>query len=140
MSYDYNALVSQIAASRRRAAAASTLEEKLPHLQESVDAFSTLSGHCPMTPLLWMQYSQDTVELLQSLSGGDKDGGGEAGDEEDANNHRETRLQLLELGLSEFPGSAILQLYYLQQFSIPLVKQVRLYQSMFEGAFHFLKS
>ena len=121
MSYDYNALVSKISASRRQAAQASSTEEKLQHLQESVDTLSTLSGHCPMTPLLWMQYSKDTADLLMCLSGEDDEeeddddgGGGNENASLAAASARDTRLQLLELALSEFPGSAILQLHYLQ--------------------------
>ena len=100
MSYDYNALVSQIAISRREAAEIDEDDtNKILKLQQSIDAFSTLAAHCPMTPLLWMQYAADTAELLQALN---------------SDNVQETRLQMLELALAEFPGSAILQLHYLQ--------------------------
>ena len=110
MSYDYNALVQQIATSRRQAteirSRATTnnddAAELTQHLQSSLDAFSTLSEHCPMTPLLWMQYAADTCALLKIVT------------PDDASSAQETRLQLLELGLEEFPGSAILQLHYLQ--------------------------
>jgi hypothetical protein len=110
MSYDYNALVTQIVWSREQAAAAAsaqnggasnTMEAKLMYLQQSTEAFATLSSHCPMTPLLWMQYASDTTELLQAL-------------DTPANEALETRLQLVELGLAEFPGSAILHLHYLE--------------------------
>ena len=36
-------------------------------LQQSTDTFATLSLHCPMTPLLWMQYAWDTSLLLELL-------------------------------------------------------------------------
>jgi RNA recognition motif-containing protein len=101
MSYDYNALVSQIATSRRQAAQESQQEGKIIHLQVSLDSFATLSMSCPMTPLLWMQYASDTSQLLYFVTS-------------DSSASRETRLQLLELALEEFPGSAILQLHYLQ--------------------------
>eukprot|EP00980_Cylindrotheca_fusiformis_P001505 scaffold346_cov116-Cylindrotheca_fusiformis.AAC.19 len=100
MSYDYNELVSKIASSRR-SAAESEGDEKIVHLQEAVDRFSILSTQCPMTPLLWMQYSSDTAELLKTLTS-------------DIVSAQETHQQLLELALAEFPGSAILHLRYLQ--------------------------
>jgi RNA recognition motif-containing protein len=101
MSYDYNALVGQIASSRRLVAESDGDEEKLAHLQQAVDTFSNLSTECPMTPLLWMQYSADTAKLLETLT-------------QDPSSAVETRLQMLELALSEFPGSAILHVHYLQ--------------------------
>ena len=108
MSYDYNSLVSKIASSRRLAAEASNPENKLLHLQECVETFAELSGHCPMTPLLWMQYSRDTADLLLLLSG-------ETEPSPTTNaSAQATQLQLLELALSEFPGSAILHVRYLQ--------------------------
>ena len=102
MSYDYNGLVSQITSSRRLAAEGG--EEKINHLQQAVDSFSDLSAKCPMTPLLWMQYSADTAELLEELT-------------QDSAGAMETRLQILELALAEFPGSAILHVHYLQLLS-----------------------
>jgi RNA recognition motif-containing protein len=101
MSYDYNGLVSQIATSRRLTAEVTEKNEKMTHLQQSLDSFSTLSDNCPMTPLLWMQYASDTAQLLELVTN-------------DTSSALETRTQLLELALEEFPGSAILQLHYLQ--------------------------
>jgi RNA recognition motif-containing protein len=101
MSYDYNGLVSQIATIRRLTADATDKNEKMTHLQQSLDVFSTLSDNCPMTPLLWMQYASDTAQLLEVVTN-------------DMSSALETRMQLLELALEEFPGSAILQLHYLQ--------------------------
>jgi RNA recognition motif-containing protein len=74
---------------------------KIAHLQQAVDSFSVLSSHCPMTPMLWMQYSADTADLLHALS-------------DDEASALTTRLQMLELALAEFPGSAILHVHYLQ--------------------------
>jgi hypothetical protein len=88
MSYDYNALLSKIQQHR-----------KGKEWQEAVDTFSTLSTHCPMTPLLWMQYAHDTSQLLMEVS------------EKDA---IEVRVDTLELGLAEFPGCALLQLHYVE--------------------------
>lgn len=110
MSYDYNALVSKIATSRRRFLDPEVaLEDKILHLQESVETFATLSGHCPMTPLLWMQYSRDTADLLLTLSGES-----DSSSQEVIGSVRDTQLQLLEMALTEFPGSAILHLYNLE--------------------------
>ncbi len=109
MSYDYNALVYQVASIRQNAENASNSVDKLKYLQESVETFSTLSAHCPMTPLLWMQYSKDMADLLLCLSQNDEESSSEA-----AASSLDTRLQLLELALSEFPGSGILHLHYLQ--------------------------
>ena len=105
MSYDYNDLVAQIVSSRQHAAKANgNVEEKLSHLQQATELFSTLSSHCPMTPLLWMQYASDTMDLLESLG-------------TDYVEALETRLSILQLGLSEFPGSAPLHVHYLQLLS-----------------------
>ncbi len=124
MSYDYDGLVSEITTSRRLAREAElaleTLEnpsddystkelERLEHLSNSVDKFEVLSKHCPMTPLLWMQNALDTFELMRILK-----------QQEEPDNFTEgslielleTRIQLLELGLHEFPGSAILRLHH----------------------------
>ena len=126
MSYDYNDLVSQISKNRKLAASSSDDDDpttKMTHLQEAVDKFSTLSSHCPMTPLLWMQYAKDTSELLQLLSslssgGNDDDEDPTASVENTASTPSissiTTRIQLLELGISEFPGCAILHLHYIQ--------------------------
>lgn len=89
MSYDYNALVSQISSARSR-----------NDLQTAVDTFGELSSHCPMTPLLWMQYASDSGKLLHELL-------------QDARAAKDARLQTLELGLEEFPGCAMLRLQYL---------------------------
>lgn len=86
MSYDYNALVLKIHHHRQA-----------KEWQDAVETFSALSTHCPMTPLLWIQYAHDTGQLLLEIS------------EVDA---LEVELDTLELGLGEFPGCALLQLHY----------------------------
>lgn len=88
MSYDYNALVLKIHNHR-----------EAKEWQEAVETFSALSIHCPMTPLLWIQYAHDTGQLLLEIS------------EKDA---LEVQLDTLELGLGEFPGCALLQLRYVE--------------------------
>mmetsp|Transcript_10688 Transcript_10688/g.16370 ORF Transcript_10688/g.16370 Transcript_10688/m.16370 type:complete len:881 (+) Transcript_10688:182-2824(+) len=88
MSYDYNFLVEKI-----------QLYRKAEQWQESVEAFGTLSTSCPMTPFLWIQYAHDTAKLFS---------------EEDAEDAMKVRLDTLELGLSEFPGCALLQLHFVE--------------------------
>jgi RNA recognition motif. (a.k.a. RRM, RBD, or RNP domain) len=134
MSYDYNALVSSIAQYRNeiadvsdnlrklRASSSSSMdindseysslvEQKLTLLQSVTTTFETLSGYCPMTPLLWMQYASCNAELVStalSMAPG-------ASHNETAS--VQTRLHTLELGLQEFPGSALLHLHYLHLLS-----------------------
>ena len=131
MSYDYDGLVSDIAGSRKLAREAETeLKamaddtdatiraskefELLKHLSISVDTFEVLSKHCPMTPLLWMQYSLDTYELMKVIK--KQDDPELFSRQPDGCVHLreivEMRIQLLELGLHEFPGSAILRLHH----------------------------
>ena len=100
MSYNYNKIVASISATRRLAAEGEG-DEKINYLQQAVDQFSDLSTKCPMTPLLWMQYSADTGELLETVT-------------QDTSSALETKLQLLELALAEFPGSAILHVHLLE--------------------------
>ena len=99
MSYDYNALVASIAVHRRKAAES---DDPLTHIQRAVDTFATLSSHCPMTPLLWMQYAHDTSRLMQLLL------------PNRPQQAAEMRHETLELAMEEFPGCALLHLHYLQ--------------------------
>lgn len=112
MSYDYDALVANLAKHRAQAATAAADEKdddesstRVESLQEALQVFEELSGHCPMTPLLWMQYAHDMSALMQSLSASSA-----------SKAALQTRLQTLELALNEFPGSAILQLHYCELF------------------------
>jgi hypothetical protein len=98
MSYDYSALVASIAEARRKAA--SNEGTSRDHLQTAIEAFETLSSHCPMTPLLWIQYSKTMYDFMRAF---------EVGSEDQAT---VIRLQTLELGLLEFPSSSLLQIYY----------------------------
>jgi hypothetical protein len=120
MSYDYNALVSAIASARRKAAAASSSKaDRLEHLQMATESLERLSFHCPMTPLLWIQYARTVYDFMCEAASPNSKENSAAGEE---TNHttieksstaaNELRLQTLELGLQEFPGSALLQLYY----------------------------
>ena len=105
MSYDYNALVeafhsARSAAANATAAAAAADNDDADHsarllqLQKAVESIDQLSKHCPLTPLLWMQYAKTISELAESLK---QDG-------------RLLELQTLQLGITEFSGSALLQL------------------------------
>ncbi|KAG7372885.1 RNA recognition motif containing protein [Nitzschia inconspicua] len=78
---------------------------RLERFQKVLDLFQELSGHCPMTPLLWMQYAYDTLQLLQELVSSSME-------EDDSLSAYETASQIVQLGLAEFPGSAILHLYH----------------------------
>ncbi|GAX26588.1 hypothetical protein FisN_21Lh053 [Fistulifera solaris] len=98
MSYDYSALVTSITDARRKAA--SNDRTSRDHLQTAIEGFETLSSHCPMTPLLWIQYSKTMYDFLRAF---------EVGSEDQAT---VIRLQTLELGLIEFPSSSLLQIYY----------------------------
>ena len=122
MAYDYDGLVSEIAASRKLAreaeaelkamaddadetARSSKEFDLLKHLSISVDTFEVLSKHCPMTPLLWMQYSLDTYELMKVIK---KQDDPEIFSRPDSYVHLreivEMRIQLLELGFVEGAG------------------------------------
>jgi RNA recognition motif-containing protein len=119
MSYNYDQCLSSIKEHRLKAYANTTAPD-LDALQRSMDEFANLSKHCPMTPLLWMQYAKDTEVLMHGLNLLDSPG-------EETNNdlhqlHQiqakkealETSMGVLELGLAEFPGCALLHLYYLE--------------------------
>jgi RNA recognition motif-containing protein len=92
MSYDYNALVESFRSHRRKAA------EDTNELLQALEVIEELSQKCPMTPLLWIQYA----ETIESFCRSDVQAG------------KALKLQTLELGLAEFPGSSLLQLYHLQ--------------------------
>jgi RNA recognition motif-containing protein len=119
MSYDYNALVTDIAAHRRQAATVeatndsnndnNSKEQEQVFLQQALESFESLSSHCPMTPLLWMQYAATTGQLIQSAFPAETEQERAVA----AQSALETRLQTLELGLQEFPGSALLHWHYL---------------------------
>lgn len=120
MSYDYNALVTSLAmhranASEARSTSTTTTSDDISsktyveHVQEALQVFDTLSGHCPMTPLLWMQYAYDMYELMTSLSSATTT---TSSSDAALAVARKTRLETLEVGLGEFPGSAVLQLHY----------------------------
>jgi len=121
--YDYDATVSSIVQHRREAYGTSPPVEvhiRLEHLQKSVELFSNLSAHCPMTPLLWMQYAEDAAAVVSGLLAAEGGGGGSGGDngnnggEEAKAQAAETRLNILELAIDEFPGCALLRLRHLE--------------------------
>lgn len=90
------------------------MEEENPqhrsyHLQNALNGFEELSKHCPMTPLLWIQYAQTAHDLVmescQSL------------EEKILGSFRSmassVRTETLELGVMEFPGSVLLQAFHI---------------------------
>ena len=85
-----------------------------------MDEFASLSKHCPMTPLLWMQYAQDTEMLMRglySLETSSPDSNQQLMQMQLVQAKKEaleTSTGILELALSEFPGCSLLHLYYLE--------------------------
>ncbi|KAG7340242.1 hypothetical protein IV203_023785 [Nitzschia inconspicua] len=106
--------------------------------QQLLMEYQELKKYCPMTPLLWMYYAYDTLQLLKELSKEEDDDDEDTvqdmmeGDDEidernngDNNNNNdqnktnedilsayETASQIVKLGLAEFPGSAILHMFH----------------------------
>ena len=122
MSYNFEQCLQSIQEHRRKAYASfnaadatstSTSSPDLEALQQSMDGFATLSKHCPMAPLLWMQYAHDTGILMEELMmlEGAKDDAQQMLAKQGA---LETSTGILELALAEFPGCALLHLYYLE--------------------------
>lgn len=114
-SYDYDAAVTSIVQHRREAYATDAADEsiRLDHLNRSVELFTNLSAQCPMTPLLWMQYAEDAAAVVCGLLSA------EAGDEARISSEAEpqiadTRLNILELAIEEWPGCALLRLRHLE--------------------------
>jgi hypothetical protein len=75
MSYDFNALLTRILEAREKG----EKEAAIAHLKE-------LSSHCPMTPLLWIQYAHDSSDD-----------------------------SILQQGIEQFPGSLLVHLYHVRQ-------------------------
>jgi len=108
------------------AAAATAIETSTPDLevfQKSMDEFAILSKHCPMTPLLWMQYAHDTEVLVEGLmmlesSSNETEGGDDQQQRLQQMQAKKGALEsstgILELALAEFPGCALLHLFYLE--------------------------
>jgi RNA recognition motif. (a.k.a. RRM, RBD, or RNP domain) len=118
MSYDYAAALTTFNESRRQAWA---LDEH-PHvdddelsshdhkrgavLQRAVDTMAQLSVSCPLTPLLWIQYAATLSDWYSSIfSQNDPENGQPLQQQGGYELERDT----LQLGLVEFPGSALLQ-------------------------------
>ena len=58
----------------------------------ALEHYATLSEKCSMTPLLWLQYAQDTRSMDDTLS---------------------LAKEIVQLALEEFPGCVLLNIYYL---------------------------
>ena len=119
MSYNYDECVQAIQQHRRKAYASAAADTPdLEALQQSMDGFASLSKNCPMTPLLWMQYAQDTKALMEGLWMMEKS----VTDDDDQQQlvvqakkeAYESSAGILELALIEFPGCSILHLYNLE--------------------------
>ena len=124
MSYDYDMIVRQFADCRKQAASNSAQNETNNHpdlsrteaLQGAMDACEKLSGHCPMTPLLWIQYGATAFDYCQEVAN-------KTEPLDNTSNHDlgaattssslEMEIQLLQLGLQEFPGSLLLHLRHI---------------------------
>eukprot|EP00977_Amphora_coffeiformis_P003687 scaffold710_cov171-Amphora_coffeaeformis.AAC.56 len=103
MSYDYDALVTEFITKRQQAAAAEATDAdaRLTALQEAVQALETLSSHCPMTPVLWIQYAAALAACFQAMGS-------------DTATAKQAQREALALGLVEFPGSLLLQCRHVQ--------------------------
>lgn len=103
MAYDYTAATRTWAEARRAAEVAADRNSRLAHWLHAVDVLQTLSSpprnHCPLTPLLWMQYARTVADCC---------GSGDA--PPSSSSALQMEWQTLQLGLTEFPGSALLQL------------------------------
>mmetsp|Transcript_18405 Transcript_18405/g.36922 ORF Transcript_18405/g.36922 Transcript_18405/m.36922 type:complete len:1032 (-) Transcript_18405:76-3171(-) len=120
MSYNYDECVQSIQQHRQKAyeAAAATTPD-LDALQQSMDGFASLSKICPMTPLLWMQYAQDTKALMEGLWMMEKSATDDNAQQQQLviqakKEAYESSAGILELALIEFPGCALLHLYNLE--------------------------
>ena len=107
MSYDYNAYLSKIADLQQQLANSSQENdnESVTVLTQLLNQYEELSGHCPMTPILWMNYAKYTGKLLWLSSNATNDTTMEL-----QLSIKQTQCDLIELALQEFPGSALLQL------------------------------
>ena len=143
LSYNYEEIVQSIQEHRRVAYddITSSAPPDLDAIQKSIESFTTLSKHCPMTPLLWMQYAHDTEVLMENLIKMEWMESNEMdNNHEDVEARRLKQMQakqgallsstgILELALAEFSGCALLQLYYLETLADCLVEseELRLY-------------
>lgn len=89
-------------------------------LSQLLEVYETLSNHCPMTVLLWMQYGQIMYMYSKHIASS-IDTNYTTGIYIDIESYNK-RIDILELGLIEFPGSVILQLHYIEILMIILIK------------------
>ena len=114
----------------KKAASLADDEERQTHLQMALSTFEFLAGSCPMTPLRWMQYAQSTFQFYLAVTSTSStnqktSSNNDCTEEEEDNDDNlkkekeeqkiqgalSLRLSVLELGLLEFPGSALLHLH-----------------------------
>ena len=115
MSYNYDEFVQSIRACRREAFAATTPTDQVDAFTRGVQLLQDLSKHCPMTPLLWMEYAFDTERLMEGLMS--MEGGSQSNGVHARKSALESSTGVLELALAEFSGCALLHLYYLESFA-----------------------
>ena len=135
MSYDYDALVSKALDFRHRAMGATAVDDseekmdlsgddepekttRMDALQGAMTTFDELSQHCPMTPRLWILYGATAFQFCQELVlqndaiAQEQERPPSHQDPTSTANSMETQIQILQLGLQEFPGSLLLHLRY----------------------------
>lgn len=138
MSYDYNAILQSITKNRTKAYENCSATSSYPSLisptisnidvealSEAVEGYATLSSHCPLPPLLWLQYACDAGVLMEGLlsSGEEDDDDGDidmndidmAEKQKNRKQVSETRIGILAAGIEEFPGSKLLRRWYLEE-------------------------
>ena len=140
--YDYNRAVHIFHEARRNAAArdaavahsqdtwnttVGTATQPPPRPQEylqcAVETMEALSTHCPLTPLLWIQYGRTMYDYYleccrNSIRNDSSNTIANSNSNSNTNRHDTTieiaaqqlEYQILQLGVHEFPGSAFLQL------------------------------
>jgi hypothetical protein len=101
MAYDYDALVAEFQKQRQAAATAAASEDRQERLQAAVQALESLSSHCPMAPLLWIQYAAALADWLTAMGA-------------DRGTIVTSQREILALGLAEFPGSLLVQCRHVQ--------------------------
>ena len=142
MSYDYNAILQSINQNRRKAYKECSASPSYPSsetnarntisnvdidsLNQVVEDYATLSSHCPLPPMLWLQYACDAGVLMENLlsSSNENEVSGDGVvnrsqiEEEESTNRKqisESRLGILGAGLEEFPGCKLLRRWYLDE-------------------------
>ena len=132
MAYDYDAILQSITKKRLAAYRECSISPSYPSstdtpisnvdiepLSQAVEDYATLSSHCPLPPLLWLQYACDAGILMECLlsSGNDEENIEQENEEVKKNRQQisETRMGILSAGIQEFPGCKLLRRLYLEE-------------------------